>query len=156
MSDGVLLKAERDFSKDVDKELPEAEELAKASLARVPQGVQSDMLQSNVQAALDKLLNLEKKTRQASDLASTTRILVGIITIAKASGDWHLLNEQVLGLSKKHGQLKQAITRMVQVAMGFLDEAPNMETKLSLIETLRTVTEGKVQFMPGHRTSTAY
>jgi 26S proteasome regulatory subunit N5 len=55
-----------------------------------------------------------------------------------------LLNEQVLLLSKKHGQLKQAITKMVQVVMGFLDETPNADTKLSVIETLRTVTEGKV------------
>jgi 26S proteasome regulatory subunit N5 len=29
--------------------------------------------------------------------------------------------------------------------MGFLDETPNLETKLSVIETLRTVTEGKVR-----------
>ena len=54
------------------------------------------------------------------------------------------MNEQVLLLSKKHGQLKQATTKMVQVVMGFLDETPNMETKMSVIETLRTVTEGKV------------
>jgi 26S proteasome regulatory subunit N5 len=55
-----------------------------------------------------------------------------------------MLNEQVLLLSKKHGQLKQAITRMVQVVMGFLDETPNLDVKLSVIETLRTVTEGKI------------
>lgn len=47
-------------------------------------------------------------------------------------------------LSKKHGQLKQAITKMVQVVMSFLDDTPDMETKLRLIETLRVVTEGKV------------
>jgi len=81
---------------------------------------------------------------QASDLASTSRILVAIVTISKDSGDWSLLNEQVLLLSKKHGQLKQAITKMVQVVMGFLDSAPKLETKLSTIETLRTVTEGKI------------
>lgn len=56
-----------------------------------------------------------------------------------------MLNEQVLVLSKKHGQLKQAITKMVQVVMGFLDDVPSMDTKLSVIETLRTVTEGKVR-----------
>jgi len=33
---------------------------------------------------------------------------------------------------------------MVQTIMGFLDETPNLETKLSVIETLRTVTEGKI------------
>lgn len=69
---------------------------------------------------------------------------MAIVTISKDSGDWGLLNEQVLLLSKKHGQLKQAITKMVQVVMGYLDEAPNAEKKLSVIETLRTVTEGKV------------
>lgn len=34
---------------------------------------------------------------------------------------------------------------MVQVVMGFLDDTPNLETKLSVIEALRTVTEGKVR-----------
>lgn len=33
---------------------------------------------------------------------------------------------------------------MVQTVMGFLDDTPNLETKLSVIETLRTVTEGKI------------
>ena len=70
--------------------------------------------------------------------------MIAIVTICKDAGDWDLLNEQVLLLSKKHGQLKQATTKMVQVVMSFLDEAPNVETKLSVIETLRTVTEGKV------------
>ena len=60
-----------------------------------------------------------------------------------------MLSEQVLLLSKKHGQMKQAITKMVQVVMGFLDEAPSSETKLSVIETLRTVTEGKVSISMG-------
>jgi len=34
---------------------------------------------------------------------------------------------------------------MVQVVMSFLDQTPNIETKLSVIEALRTVTEGKVR-----------
>lgn len=55
-----------------------------------------------------------------------------------------MLNEQVLLLSKKHGQLKQAVTKMVQVVMGFLDDTPSLEVKLRVIETLRTVTEGKI------------
>lgn len=81
---------------------------------------------------------------QASDLASTSRLLVAIVTTCKNSGDWGLLNEQVLLLSKKHGQLKQATTKMVQVVMTFIEEVPTAEAKLSVIETLRTVTEGKV------------
>ncbi|KAF2757403.1 hypothetical protein EJ05DRAFT_538614 [Pseudovirgaria hyperparasitica] len=128
MSSGEVLRAEKDFSKDTDKLIPEAEALAK----------------TNVQGAIEKLLVLEKQTRQASDLASTSRILITIVTICKESGDWSLLNEQVLLLSKKHGQLKQATTKMVQVVMNLLKDTPNIDTKLSVIETLRTVTEGKI------------
>ncbi|MCJ1308318.1 hypothetical protein MMC25_001971 [Agyrium rufum] len=109
MSEGRILKPDKDFSKEADKQIPEAEKLAKAS-----------------------------------DLASTSRLVVAIVTICKDSGDWSLLNEQVLLLSKKHGQLKQATTKMVQVVMTFIDDAPTKEKKLSVIETLRTVTEGKI------------
>ena len=95
---------------------------------------------------------------KASDLASTSRLLVAIVTICKEAEDWSLLTEQVLLLSKKHGQLKQAITKMVQVVMGFIDDTPDAEAKLSLIETLRTVTEGKVRTLRtlcrGYLTST--
>lgn len=55
-----------------------------------------------------------------------------------------MLDEQVVALSKKHGQLKQATTKMVQEVMSFLDDTPNLDRKLATIETLRTVTEGKV------------
>lgn len=92
---------------------------------------------------------------QASDLASTSRIIVSIVTLCKTKGNWSLLNEQVLLLSKKHGQLKQAITKMVQVVMSFLDDTPNLETKLSVIETLRTVTEGKVNRLACINTTSA-
>ncbi|PNY23072.1 26S proteasome non-ATPase regulatory subunit 12 [Tolypocladium capitatum] len=127
MSEGAL-KPEKDFSKEVDKQLPEAETLAK----------------TNLQGAIEKLTALEKQTRQASDLASTSRVLVAIVTLCKNGGDWSLMNDQTLVLSKKHSQLKQAITKMVQTVVGFLDETPDLKTRLSVIETLRTVTEGKI------------
>ncbi|KAG5916114.1 hypothetical protein E4U61_003954 [Claviceps capensis] len=127
MSEGML-KPEKDFSKEVDKQLPEAESLAK----------------TNLQGAIEKLTALEKQTRQASDLASTARILIAIVTLCKDARDWSLLGEQTLVMSKKHSQLKQAITKMVQTVVGFLQDAPDLKTKLSLIETLRTVTEGKI------------
>ncbi|RDA84847.1 hypothetical protein CP532_2071 [Ophiocordyceps camponoti-leonardi (nom. inval.)] len=127
MSEGAL-KPDKDFSKEVDQQLPEAEALAK----------------TNLQGAIEKLTALEKQTRQASDLASTSRVIIAIVTLCKDAGDWSLMNEQTLVLSKKHSQLKQAITKMVQTVVGFLDETPNLKTKLSVIDTLRTVTEGKI------------
>lgn len=128
MSDGTLFKPDKDYTKEVDELVPQAQESAK----------------TDTHAAVEKLLVLEKQTRQASDLASTSRLLVAIVSICKEKGDWKLLNEQVITLSKKHGQLKQATTKMVQVVMGYLDETPDMDVKMSVIETLRTVTEGKI------------
>ncbi|KHO00272.1 26S proteasome non-ATPase regulatory subunit 12 [Metarhizium album ARSEF 1941] len=124
----TTLKPEKDFTKEVDQQLPEAETLAKTDL----------------QGAIEKLTALEKQTRQASDLASTSRVLIAVVTLCKNAGDWSLMNEQTLVLSKKHSQLKQAITKMVQTVVGYLDETPDLKTKLSVIETLRTVTEGKI------------
>lgn len=38
----------------------------------------------------------------------------------------------------------QAVTAMVQQAMKYIDEAPDVETRIELIETLNTVSAGKV------------
>ncbi|CAZ81681.1 unnamed protein product [Tuber melanosporum] len=131
MSDEPVLKADKDFTETLDRQLPEILSLTKTNKANLP-------------AAIEKLLALEKQTRQANDLASTNRLLTTIVSLCKDAGEWKLMNEHVQILSKKHGQLKQATTKMVQTVMGFLDETPDTETKLSVIETLRTVTEGKI------------
>lgn len=181
MSEGGLLKPEKDFSKEVDAQLPEAEKLAKVGewmRALLPRQRGADAAQVTellTDASTDQHpgrhreargareadpsgtspLELDQpsrgrpfvkltSTRQASDLASTSRILVAVVTISKDVGDWGLMNDQMLVFSKKHSQLKQAITKMVQTVIGFLDETPDLKTKLSVIETLRTVTEGKI------------
>ena len=59
-----------------------------------------------------------------------------------------LLNSSIQVLSKKHGQLKVAIQEMVEQAINWLEEIKKkdgQEKWLQLIETLRTVTEGKVR-----------
>ncbi|KAG1144064.1 hypothetical protein G6F37_004628 [Rhizopus arrhizus] len=129
MSDGRLEKMDKDFSPQVDALLPETEALAK---------------QGKINEALDKLLSLEKQARNAADQESTGRILVQVVKLCYEVKDWKLLNEQIVLLSKKHGQLKAATSKMVQEAMSYLDSTPNMETKLELIDTLRTVTDGKI------------
>lgn len=61
--------------------------------------------------------------------------------------DYTLLNTNIQVLSKKHGQLKGAIQAMVELAMTWLDEIKEREGTekwLELVETLRSVTEGKV------------
>ncbi|KAI8881666.1 PCI-domain-containing protein [Backusella circina FSU 941] len=129
MSDGKIEKMEKDFSPQVDVLLPETEALAK---------------QGKLNEALEKLMSIEKQARNAADQASTGRILVQIVKLCHEVKDWKLLNEQIVLLSKKHGQLKAATSKMIQEAMSYLDSTPDMETKLELIDTLRTVTDGKI------------
>ena len=38
----------------------------------------------------------------------------------------------------------QAVQSFVRQAMGYIDQTPDKETKVELIKTLQTVTEGKV------------
>lgn len=77
-------------------------------------------------------------------MVSNSRVLVTVITLCFEAKDFKLLNEHIVLLSKKHGLLKQAVVKMVQQAMTFMDQTPDLKTKLELIDTLRTVTEGKV------------
>ncbi|KAG2194463.1 hypothetical protein INT47_003831 [Mucor saturninus] len=129
MSDGRLEKMDKDFSPQVDVLLPETEALAK---------------QGKITEALEKLMSIEKQARNAADQSSTGRILVQIVKLCYEVKDWKLLNEQIVLLSKKHGQLKAATTLMIQEVMTYLDSTPDLETKLELIDTLRTVTDGKI------------
>ncbi|KAJ1566526.1 26S proteasome non-ATPase regulatory subunit 12, partial [Nowakowskiella sp. JEL0078] len=122
-------KKEKDYSDVADIQIPESEKLAKTG---------------NLQGALEMLLVLEKQTRSGVDLASNTRVLIHILSLTYAAKDWKLVNEYVVLLSKKHGLLKQAITKLVQHVMTYLDSAPTKEIKLELINTLRTVTDGKI------------
>ena len=38
----------------------------------------------------------------------------------------------------------QSVTKMIQEACSYVEKTPNQDVKLKLIDTLRTVTEGKV------------
>jgi 26S proteasome regulatory subunit N5 len=71
-------------------------------------------------------------------------VLIKFIRLTFEAKNWSLMQEYIVLLSKKHGQLKQAITRMTQESMQCLEQTPDMKTKLELIDTLRTVTDGKV------------
>ena len=61
-----------------------------------------------------------------------------------AASDWKGINEHIVLLSKRRAQLKQAISAMVKEAITYIDRAPNLEVKTELIETLNTVTSGKI------------
>ncbi|ORZ34384.1 hypothetical protein BCR44DRAFT_1436585 [Catenaria anguillulae PL171] len=120
-SDGRLQKLEKDFAPICDEALPAAEELA--------------------------LVHYTNHTRDlllGGDMLSNARVLVHIVRMCFRTNNLTLLNENIVALSKKHGALKQAIQKMVQEAVTFVDQIKDKATKLELIDTLRTVTEGKI------------
>lgn len=128
-SDGRVQKMEVDYSSTVDEKIPICEKLVK---------------QGNLVEAIEMLLSLEKQARTGADTHSTSRILVAIIKMCFDANDWETLNEHIVLLSKKRGQIKQAVTKMIQEACSYVDKTPNQEIKLKLIDTLRTVTAGKI------------
>ncbi|EDO29191.1 predicted protein [Nematostella vectensis] len=126
---GNVVKMEVDYSETVDKRIPECEALA---------------AEGKLTESLDILLSLEKQTRTAADMHSTARILVCIVQLCFKAKDWNALNEHINLLTKRRSQLKQAVTKMIQESYMYIDQTPDMETKLKLIDTLRTVTAGKI------------
>ncbi|WFD06688.1 proteasome regulatory particle subunit [Malassezia vespertilionis] len=76
---------------------------------------------------VDALYPELERSVKASDLLSVSRLLMVAVMMIRLTPDVHatdmqLLCDTILAYSKKHGQLKQAIARMVQVAMLFLKE----------------------------------
>ncbi|XP_044469103.1 26S proteasome non-ATPase regulatory subunit 12 homolog A [Mangifera indica] len=99
---------------------------------------------ANLEAQIDQLLNSEKQMRLAADVAGTKKAVTDILQLCFEAKDWKTLNEQIVNLSKKRGQLKQAVTAMVQQAMQYIDETPDIDTRIELIKTLNNVSAGKI------------
>uniref|UniRef100_A0A674BKQ0 Proteasome 26S subunit, non-ATPase 12 n=1 Tax=Salmo trutta TaxID=8032 RepID=A0A674BKQ0_SALTR len=129
-SDGKLVKMEIDYSSTVDTRLPECAKMAK---------------EGRLQEAVESLLSLEKQTRTASDMVSTSRILVAVVQMCYEAKDMDALNENIMLLSKRRSQLKGAVAKMVQECYKYVDTVTDLTIKLRLIDTLRTVTAGKVR-----------
>lgn len=107
-------KQEADYTAEVDTLLPQLERLTSSG---------------NLQEALDLVAPLEKRARGASDVLSTARLLLTSVLMIRtapdvAHADLEKLCETIHSYSKKHGQSKFAIVRMIQLTMLFL-QAPN-------------------------------
>ncbi|KAB1210351.1 hypothetical protein CJ030_MR6G024142 [Morella rubra] len=127
----------------------------------------------NLEAAIEQLLNEEKQMRLAGDVGGTKKAVTDILQLCFEARAWKTLNDQIVLLSKRRGQLKQvpqgfwrlgfavdlllwskslsvlwlgqwAVTAMVQQAMQYIDETPDLETRIELIKTLNSVSAGKI------------
>ncbi|KVI11759.1 Winged helix-turn-helix transcription repressor DNA-binding domain-containing protein [Cynara cardunculus var. scolymus] len=98
----------------------------------------------SLDSQIESLLNVEKQMRLNGDVAGTKKAAIDILKLCFESRAWKTLNDQIVVLSKRRGQLKQAVTAMVQQAMQYIDETPDVETKIELIKTLNSVSAGKI------------
>lgn len=119
---------EQDFSEVVNVAIPQNQKVAR---------------EENLGKAIENLLTLEKQTRQAGDAVSTGRILETVVELCHELKDFKALKENIVLLSKRRGQLKAAIKRMVKRSMSFLPSLPH-DIKMDLLDTLLKVTEGKI------------
>lgn len=58
---------------------------------------------------IEQLLNVEKQMRLVGDVAGTKKAATDILQLCFEAHAWKILNEQILVLSKRRGQLKQVI-----------------------------------------------
>ncbi|CAL5364902.1 unnamed protein product [Camellia sinensis] len=98
----------------------------------------------DLDSKIESLLNVEKQMRLAGDVAGTKKAVTDILQLCFEARAWKTLNDQIVLLSKRRGQLKQAVTAMVQQAMQYIDETPDIESKIELIKTLNNVSAGKI------------
>lgn len=128
MSGDPFQKPQKDFTETLNEQFIQIDELIK----------------TDNKTGLEKLLLLEKQTRQAGDGVSSRRIMIKIVELLVYAKDWELLDEQITLLSKKHGQLKESIQTLIQEVLKNLDEIKDLDTKMKTIETIRIVTENKI------------
>jgi 26S proteasome regulatory subunit N5 len=127
--DGRISKMEVDYSAETDKQIKEADIKQK---------------EGNTREAIEYLQQLEKKTRLDCDTKSNERIIRHMVKLAFDASQWDLLNETVKALSKKRALIKINMTHMIRDCCEMIDKLPNETTKDNFIETLRTVTAGKI------------
>lgn len=67
-----------------------------------------------------------------------------MLNICFEKGNWDKINDLLIILSKKRQQHRKVITAFVDQTLGFVDKCPTLDIKIKLIDTIRTVSEGKI------------
>ncbi|KAM3623700.1 uncharacterized protein V6R79_014648 [Siganus canaliculatus] len=134
-SDGKIVKMEIDYSSTVDQRLPECEKMAK---------------EGKLQEAIESLLSLEKQTRTASDMVSTSRILVAVVQLCYEAKDWDALNENIMLLSKRRSQLKQIYVeieraRLTKTLAGIKEQSGEVKEAAAILQELQVETYGSME-----------
>lgn len=130
--DEKVEKQTKDFSEEIKTKIPEYVDPVKKDPKKLNE-------------ALENLLAFEKKTRLAADIHSTCEISKAIIKLCKDQKQWKLVNEYIALLCKRRAQLGKVVLTVVREGMEIIDLCPDDKSKADLIDTLRTVSAGKIE-----------
>lgn len=61
----------------------------------------------SLEGKIEALLNVEKQMRLAGDVVGTRKAAMDIVELCYQAKAWKTLNDQIILLSKRRGQLKQ-------------------------------------------------
>ncbi|KAH0629306.1 hypothetical protein JD844_011269, partial [Phrynosoma platyrhinos] len=103
-----------------------------------------------LQEAIETLLSLEKQTRTASDMVSTSRILVAVVKMCYDAKDWDALNENIILLSKRRSQLKQIYVeieraRLTNTLATIKEQSGDVKEAASILQELQVETYGSME-----------
>lgn len=93
---------------------------------------------------LEILLLNEKKHRKNDEMENTMFTVLKTAELCHHFKQWKLLEEQIASFARRHGQFKEVIQKLVQTCVNYLDDTPDVDTKLSLMDALLAVAEGKI------------
>lgn len=93
--------------------------------------------------ATEGLLAIEKRGRLAEDPISTKLACCSLLDILYKQKNYKDVQEKLVLLTKRRGQLKEVVRAMVRQCMEYLEEM-DRPTKEELLQTLQGITEGKI------------
>lgn len=79
-----------------------------------------------------------------NDLHNLKDVSVHLVRLCRNSNDWDKLNSVLILINKRSSTYKATLTAVVAEAMGYLEQVPNVDTKVSLLKALKEVTDGKI------------
>ncbi|KAG0559423.1 hypothetical protein M758_10G100500 [Ceratodon purpureus] len=135
----MAIRSKKDMEAVAVKEGVEDEKLEK--LIREQRVVA--LQEKRLDAALEELLKLEKEARSTGDAPRIQRVAVAIVQLCYDARAWKTLIKQILFLSQRPDQLNQAIVAMVQQAVSYLNDIPDLDTRNELAEALNNVSSSK-------------
>ncbi|KAJ8908385.1 hypothetical protein NDN08_005094 [Rhodosorus marinus] len=141
-NEDVNMEVEKPNTKIDEKPPQKIDEKAQEAIEKAREMVSKDSSKLNDAIAL--LLESERIHRLSNDTLETSALCVAIVQLCFEQGDWEALNTNIVLLSKRRAQLKQAVTKVVQAGVEYVESTPSEEIKLELLNKLRTVSEGKL------------